>query len=298
MLSDPKLGLAAEWRAGGRSFSYWDNEVFYRDDGRGEVVLCLHGFPTSSWDWRKLWPGLTREYRAIAPDMLGLGFSAKPFHYHYGILDYADLCEDLLAHLGVSQVHVLAHNFGATVAQELLARFGERQRYAEGGLVLKSVCFLNAGIVPEASELRVELRLLLEQRGRDFARLFNEAGFAQSLVVLFGREHRPTPEELACYWQLGTINGGLRIADKLVHFIADRRKNRGRWLNATREAGIPLGHFNGNQDPVCGLNMVAKVRELLPNLPIEMCSHSGHFPHLEVPDELLRYYRAFLAKVF
>lgn len=294
MQIDPRQTAAADWHAGGRSYTYWDNEVFYRDDGDGDAVLCLHGFPTSSWDWRKLWPGLTARNRAIAPDMLGLGFSAKPFHYHYGIIDYADLCEDLLAHLGVSRVHLLVHNFGATVAQELLARFNERQRYGESGLELRSVCFLNGGIVPEASELRVELRLLLEQRGRDFARLFNEAGFAQSLVILFGREHRPSPQELACYWQLGTMNGGLRIADKLVHFIADRRKNRGRWLSAVRDATIPLCHFNGNQDPVCGPSMVAKIRELLPNLPVEVCAHSGHFPHLEAPAELLAYYRRFL----
>ncbi len=262
-------------------------------------MLCLHGFPTSSWDWRKLWPELTRDHRAIAPDMLGLGFSAKPFHYHYGILDYADFCEDLLQHLGVNRVHLLAHNFGATVVQELLARLQERRRYGESGLDIRSVCFLNGGIVPEASELRVELRLLLEQgqRGRDFARLFNEAGFAQSLMVLFGRNARPSTEELAVYWQLGTTNGGLRIADKLVHFIADRRKHRGRWLNATREAAIPIGHFNGTQDAVCGLNMVAKVRELLPNVKIALCERSGHFPHLEVPEELLSYYRDFLAKV-
>ncbi|MGH8529813.1 MAG: alpha/beta fold hydrolase [Nevskiales bacterium] len=294
-MTDPKLGAAAEWQAGGHSYSCWDNDIFYRDDGEGDAVLCLHGFPTSSWDWRKLWPELTRNYRAIAPDMIGLGFSAKPFHYHYGIFDYADLCEDLLLHLGVNRVHLLAHNFGATVTQELLARLQERQRYGENGLEIRSVCFLNSGIVPEASELRVELRLLLEQKGRDFARLFNEAGFAQSLMVLFGRDNRPSAEELASYWQLGTMNGGLRIADKLVHFIADRRKHRGRWLNATREAQIPVSHFNGTQDPVCGLNMVAKVRELLPNVRIELCDRSGHFPHLETPQELWSYYRAFLA---
>lgn len=42
-------------------------------------LLCLHGFPTSSLDWYKLFPQLRRKFgRVIAPDFLGLGFSDKP----------------------------------------------------------------------------------------------------------------------------------------------------------------------------------------------------------------------------
>ena len=43
------------------------------------VLLCLHGFPTSSFDWYKVWPDLKLNFnRIIAPDLLGFGFSDKP----------------------------------------------------------------------------------------------------------------------------------------------------------------------------------------------------------------------------
>ena len=51
----------------------------------------------------------------------------------------------LLAHMGVSEVHVLAHDYGDTVGQELLARHNERAKAGDSALSLKSICFLNGG---------------------------------------------------------------------------------------------------------------------------------------------------------
>ena len=50
-----------EWRRGGRSFRYQGHEVFYRDDGSGPLLLCLHGFPSAAWDWHKRHPAGYRD---------------------------------------------------------------------------------------------------------------------------------------------------------------------------------------------------------------------------------------------
>src|SRR5688572_4727863 len=134
-----------DWRRAGRETTYNGHTVFYRDEGEGDAVLCIHGFPTASWDWERVWPGLTDRFRAIAPDMLGFGFSAKPPDYPYSILDQATLHERLLAELGVPRAHVLAHDYGDTVAQELLARAAEGRAAFE----IRSICFLNGGLFPE-----------------------------------------------------------------------------------------------------------------------------------------------------
>ena len=59
--------------------------------------------------------------------MIGMGFSDKPVAYGYSVHDHADMHEALLAHLGVERCHMLAHDLGDSVGQELLARnvFGE-----------------------------------------------------------------------------------------------------------------------------------------------------------------------------
>ena len=119
------------WRAAGRAHVHGGHETFYayqeRTAGSDRALLLIHGFPTASWDWHKLWSELGARFpRVIAADMMGFGFSSKPADYPYSILDQADLLEGLLRHLGVRSVDLLAHDYGDTVAQELLARHLER----------------------------------------------------------------------------------------------------------------------------------------------------------------------------
>lgn len=59
--------------------------VFYREAGAPDapVVLLLHGFPTSSFQYRELIPRLADRYRVIAPDLPGFGFTEVPKERHY-----------------------------------------------------------------------------------------------------------------------------------------------------------------------------------------------------------------------
>uniref|UniRef100_A0A2K5M5J7 AB hydrolase-1 domain-containing protein n=1 Tax=Cercocebus atys TaxID=9531 RepID=A0A2K5M5J7_CERAT len=78
-----QLSLALHsWKSSGKFFTYKGRPIFYRDSvdvvGSPEIVVLLHGFPTSSYDWYKIWEGLTlRFHRVIALDFLGFGFSDK-----------------------------------------------------------------------------------------------------------------------------------------------------------------------------------------------------------------------------
>jgi pimeloyl-ACP methyl ester carboxylesterase len=75
----------SDWLASGHFFTEASNPVFYRMNGSGpETILMLHGFPTASWDWHKLWPVLEKDFRLIALDMLGYGFSSKPVNHNRG----------------------------------------------------------------------------------------------------------------------------------------------------------------------------------------------------------------------
>mgnify|MGYP005855067925 CR=1 FL=1 len=133
------------WQHAGRWFRYGEHAVFSRIGGEGEALLLLHGFPSASWDWHRLWPALTARYRVMVADMLGFGFSDKPQDYPYSIIDQADLQQGWLEEMGVERVHILAHDYGATVAQKLLAR----DQQGELPFSVASVCLLNGAIFPE-----------------------------------------------------------------------------------------------------------------------------------------------------
>ncbi|NXS24370.1 MEST protein, partial [Mystacornis crossleyi] len=124
----PQLSPALRsWKSSGSFFTYKDLNIFYRDSsgavGSSDVVVLLHGFPTSSYDWSKIWEGLTQRFhRVIALDFLGFGFSDKPRPHGYSIFEQATIVEGLLRHLGLrhQRINLLSHDYGDTVAQELL----------------------------------------------------------------------------------------------------------------------------------------------------------------------------------
>ena len=206
----PTASLDA-WRAAGRTFSVGPHRLFYRQEGAGTPLLLIHGFPTASWDWSRVWPALAQRFGLVAMDMLGFGFSTKPRRHRYSIFEQADLHEALLEHLGIRRVHILAHDYGDTVAQELLARHAERRRgpgfSATGGdgsarVEVASVCFLNGGLYPEATHPRPIQKLLAGPLGPLASMFLSQPRFITEFSAIFGPCTRPGAAELADYWRL------------------------------------------------------------------------------------------------
>jgi pimeloyl-ACP methyl ester carboxylesterase len=286
-----------EWRAGGRWFTFQGQRVFVREEGAGEALVCIHGFPTASWDWHRLWPALTARWRVVAPDMLGFGFSTKPQDHRYSIHEQASLHEELLASLGIERVHVLAHDYGDTVAQELLARHLERSRLGELRLEISSTCLLNGGLFPETHRARLTQKLLASRLGPVMTRLMNERSFGRSLAAIFGPRTRPSAAELHDFWRLVECNDGPRVAHLLIGYIAERRRHRARWVGALQETGVPLRLVNGPEDPVSGRHMAERYRQLVPSPDVVLLDGIGHYPQVEDPDGVLRAYLGFRERV-
>ena len=109
--------LLQDWKNSGSYYSYKNYKIFYKVSGEGEPLILIHGFPTCSWDWNKIWNTLAKKYRVYAIDMLGYGFSAKPTDFNYTIASQVDLWETFLKEKGIATFHILAHNYGDTVIQ-------------------------------------------------------------------------------------------------------------------------------------------------------------------------------------
>lgn len=278
------------WRRGGRVFTYRGHDIFYRDDGAGPALLCIHGFPSASWDWHKLWPALTLRFRVIAPDMLGFGLSAKPRPYAYSLRDQADLHEALLAALGIGESVVLAHDYGDSVAQELLAR----QIEGRARVRLQSVCLLNGGLFPECHRATQGQKLLRSPLGPLATRVISERRFTASFAEVFGPRTRPSREELHTVWQLNRHNDGLAVAPRIIRYLDERRAQRERWVGALQRSPVPLRFINGPEDPVSGRHMAERYRALVPDPDVVLLEGIGHYPQLEAPERVLDAFFAFV----
>lgn len=283
-----------DWQRTGRTFAHRGHPIFFRTEGTGPALLCVHGFPTASWDWHAVWPALTARFRVVAADMIGFGFSAKPPGHAYSIAEQADLQENLLASLGVDRAHVLAHDYGDTVAQELLARHDERRAAGAPGLAIESMCFLNGGLFPEMHRARVIQKLLASPLGPLLARLTNESTFRRSFAAVFGAQTQPSDAELRDFWRLMTHAGGHRIGHRLIHYIAERKRFRSRWVGALTGTAVPLRLIDGADDPVSGRHLADHYRAQVPRADVVLLDGVGHYPQVEAPDAVLRAFFAFV----
>lgn len=280
-----------QWKQSGQYFQHKGYPIFYRQsETTGDVLLCLHGFPTASFDYRKIWDALAARFRVVAADMIGYGFSAKPRDLDYTTFEQADLIEALLRYLKISRVHVLAHDYGNTITQELLAREGEGRL----GVSIASICFLNGALFPETHRPILAQRLLISPIGRVFGRFIPDNRFAASLASIFGPDTKPTTEELADYLSLLTYNNGKRIAHRLIRYMTERKTYLERWVTALQGISQPFLFINGSYDPVSGKHLVDRFRELVPEQRniIEL-PEVGHFPRLERPDVVLEHFLRF-----
>jgi pimeloyl-ACP methyl ester carboxylesterase len=279
-----------DWRARGRGHTHRGHEIFFVEEGAGPALLLVHGFPTASWDWTRVWPDLVARFRAIAPDLIGFGFSAKPRRYEYSVMDQADLCAGLLAARGVEEAHVLAHDYGDTVAQELLARANEGALRCR----LASVCFLNGGLFPETHRPRAIQKLLIGPLGPLVSRLVGRRAFERSFVPVFGPRTRPDAHELDAFWRLIQEKQGTRLMHRHIRYMDERRRHRARWVGALQQAKVPLRLVDGALDPISGAHMAERYRTLVPDPDVVLLPDVGHYPQVEAPAEVVAAHRAFV----
>lgn len=273
---------ARAWREAGRMHRFGDLDLFYRRAGSGPALVCIHGFPTSSLDFAPLWDPLAARFEVVAHDLVGLGWSAKP-RRPLPVALQADALESLLAALGIERAHLLAHDLGDTVAQELVARRID----GAGRVAWLSLTLLNGGLFPETHRALPVQKLLLSPLGPLVARLSSRRRFDASMTAIFGPDTPPGRAFLDDAWFLLTRDGGRAMLPRLIRYMAERREKRARWVGALTRGALPVRLVVGARDPVSGRHMADRYRELVPAPDIVLLERLGHYPHVEDPAAVL-----------
>ncbi|MET4431548.1 alpha/beta hydrolase [Mycolicibacterium sp. 624] len=287
------------WKADGQYFDYLGFDIFFSVAGlplgEGPTLLLIHGYPFSSWDWSLIWPTLLERFTVIAPDMIGMGFSDKPVAYQYSVHDHADMHEALLEHLGVAQCHVLAHDLGDSVGQELLARheFGD---WSYRPLRFESITWLNGGMFNEAYTPRVMQKLMSRTPLGDIMSHVQGSALSRKLLEptlneMFGPNTKPTPHMFEQFHQILEFNDGKRVMHQVGRFLNDRYTHRNRWVRAMRQTSVPMRLIDGPIDPNSGRHMADRYREVIPDADVVMLADDiAHWPQIEAPEAVLTHF--------
>jgi pimeloyl-ACP methyl ester carboxylesterase len=271
-----------DWFAAGERVEAAGFHMFTRVMGAEGApwLTVLHGFPTSSFDWAPVADGLAGERRLLLFDFLGFGDSDKPREHVYSIREQADLTEALWRHFGVTSTALIAHDYGVSVGQELLAR------RADGKLevVIERIAFLNGGLYPDVHRALLVQKLLLDPRtGPVLSKRIGERAMARGLTRVFAAEHRPSKDELHEHWLGIERRGGHRIQHHLIRYIEDRRRNAARWTGALEQTDVPRTFVWGMLDPVSGAHMAERIVSRVPPRELHALADVGHYPQVEAP---------------
>ncbi|MEO0324789.1 MAG: alpha/beta hydrolase [Myxococcota bacterium] len=273
---------AEAWYAETRTHRIEGLRTVVRRDGAGSALVCLHGFPTSGWDFAPLWPALTGHFDCLAPDLIGLGRASKPTDL-ISVAMQADMVEAVCAAEGVTTAALLAHDLGDTVAQELLARAHE------GSAKVTWTCcaLLNGGLFPETHRARLIQQLLASKVGPLVAALSSERTFRKNMKRVFGPDTPPSEAFLTGSWRLLASGDGKRALPALIRYMDERRTHRARWVAPLVDASLPIRLINGVLDPVSGGHMVDRFEALVADADVVRLPRLGHYPHVEDPEAVL-----------
>lgn len=273
----------AAWQSRGRRVRALGDEAFVLDEGPKsdpEPLLVLHGFPSSGFDFHLALPRLSAGRRIVIHDHLGFGLSDKPERYSYSLHEQADAAIAVWRALGIERGHLLAHDYGTSVATELLAR-------RANGLLpinLSSVTLCNGSVHLELAHLTPSQRLLRSPLlGPLFARVAQKPIFKAQLRKILGDPASVSDEELDWMWTLMIRDGGRERLPIISGYLDERVRFRHRWTAALLAFDGPAHVLWGRLDPVAVSAIAERLSTEVCRARVTWLDRLGHYPMLEDP---------------
>ena len=100
--------------------------VHYRDEGKGEVIMLLHGTGASLQTWDGWTAELTKKYRVLRLDLPGFGLTGPDGSHDYSMPHYVKFLDAFLTRLDISRVHIVGNSYGGHMAWEFAVAHPER----------------------------------------------------------------------------------------------------------------------------------------------------------------------------
>jgi pimeloyl-ACP methyl ester carboxylesterase len=285
--SNAKLAGLEEWVDQGHFIKVDGDKIFVVSAGKaktkGHGVLIVHGFPGSSWDWSGVVPQVAKRTRVVIPDMVGFGRSDKPqkgtFEDHYSLFKQADRYEAVAKKEGLTEVMLVAHDMGQTVASELM------KRQQEGTLSFK----IRHAIIFNGSTL-INLVVLapMQQKGLDAPDTLGpdmtKEAVMKDINDSFGYKHPATEEILSNMADQLLNNEGDRVFNRQIRYMGEREKYLQRWQAGIVNFNGPVSMFWGELDPISVVAMADAWKDMQPKIELHKWPDTAHWPMIDAPD--------------
>ncbi|MTB51534.1 alpha/beta fold hydrolase [Lewinella sp. W8] len=249
--------------------------IAYREAGRGDCVLFLHGWPTNSLLWEAHMDALKSTHRVVAIDWIGFGRSDKPDGFDYSFSSMARVLDQVIAQLlgPEEQFTLVGHDIGGPPAILWAAKHPQRLRHL---ILLNTVLYTLHTPLDRISEVLFKLpglrHVFASDLGLRTIMLTNTRNWRSGLWSRIGT--------IVASWRSTSTNFTLRmIAAPMERGRAAELRNLSDTLR-----GIPVSKhlIIAPGDPLCGRHML-RFREEAPDLDVHILRPCGHYMPLDQP---------------
>ena len=257
--------------------------VHYQEKGTGTPLVLLHGFTSSTYSWKDVFEPLSQNFRVIAVDLKGFGFSGKP-DGDYSRRAQATLVGHLLDYLKIEKAWLCGNSMGGEIALNFALQNPQRV----GGLILID----SAGVNVTGSGSLAPRYLLLPVVGRIVTALAltSDKLVRQGLEKSFYDQTKVTNERVAFYHRPLKTRGG--------QLAAVRARTQANEFPVEPELGrirVPTLIIWGAQDALIPLEAGYKINKLIKESKLVVFDSCGHLPQEEMPARVVDEVTTFIA---
>jgi pimeloyl-ACP methyl ester carboxylesterase len=275
-----------DWNAKHQTINLLGQKVSFIDTVVGEkIILVIHGFGMSSYDYHKVIDELKLKYRLVIPDLVGFGFSSKPTNYYFSMIEQAQILIKLLEELKIKEVSFIVQGFGASVMCELLLIISA----GYSGLKIDKIWLLNLS-------LSIELSPDIETQD-NFAKYINDAFlkisssfemFKKYIRNSFFDKTKISDSELKTAWELLNINNGIKTLNFTNYWIVEIQQSSNRWLEAIKNTSASIEIIWGIDESSGDNETPNRIADFLKIEKTHLIENCGYYSMLEKPATFIK----------
>jgi len=278
----------SEYPFASRYFMVGGHRLHYIDEGKGDVLLFVHGTPSWSFDFRGVISRLRPDFRCVAIDLIGFGLSDKPPDYDYSIQTHSDVFKQFIESNGLKDITLVLHDFGGPIGLNYAINWPENVN----SIVLLNSWMWNTSRDPEL----IKLSSLLKNPLVPFLYLYFNFSARVLLPASFGsrklsrKTHR---QYLGPFRRKADRYGTLAFARSLVE---DQEWFQSLWDRRGAITSKNILFIWGMKDRLIKPHMLDKFLSGFPDADVLRLPESGHFPQEEDPNIVADAIRSFLMR--
>ncbi len=261
-----------------------DIRLRYLEAGSGEVVLMIHGFPTSSYLWRNVMPKIAETHRAIAIDLPGYGKSDKPLDVSYSLNFYCDLLSGFMSGLGVEKINLVVHDLGGPIGVLWALRNQDK---------LHRLALLNTLVYPDFSWAVLLFTLAVKAPVLNHW-LSSKRGIAAAMRIGVWNKDRLTASLLNNYQSpFATRDARSALLKSASNFSINAFKEMEAKLP---ELKVPVRAIYGENDRILPkvARTMTRIKQDVPHTQVTSLPNCGHFLQEDEPEKIGELLSAFM----